>query len=126
MEYLPKELKYDNGYSWIKVEGKKVIVGIAKPLADATKEFVFIDLPELKEIKKGEVYVSLESVKWSGHLESPLSGKIVEVNNDLFNNPEKINSEPYSNWIMKLVDVSDDKDLMDADTKVANLTCNVK
>ena len=75
------------------------------------KQFVFVDLPKLKDIKQGEVYVSLESVKWSGHLKSPVSGRIVEVNTELIDSPELINQDPYGRgWIMR-VEVSDLQEL---------------
>jgi glycine cleavage system H protein len=65
---------------------------------------VFIQLPEKnKKIKKGETYCSLEAIKWSGHLSSPLSGEIIEVNKPLFDDPSIINKDPYEKgWIVKL------------------------
>ena len=55
-----------------------------------------------KMIKKGETYVSLEAVKWSGHLSSPVSGEIIDVNEELFDEPSLINRDPYGSWIMKV------------------------
>ncbi|HDD70904.1 MAG TPA: glycine cleavage system protein H [Candidatus Woesearchaeota archaeon] len=89
--------------SWVKKEGNTAIVGLKKEIAEKVKEFVFIKLPEKgKEIKKGEEYVSVESVKWSGHFESPVSGQIIEVNESLFDEPSKINKDPENTWIMKV------------------------
>lgn len=100
---LPEDLLYNKDYSWVKVKDDIAIVGIIEPAAKKVQEFVFIKLPEKdKEITKGEVYVSLEAVKWSGHLSSPVSGKIIEVNEDLFDEPSEINKNPYESWIMKV------------------------
>lgn len=103
MESLPKELKYTRDYSWVKVDGDTAIVGIVEPAAKKVKEFVFIKLPQKgKKLKAGETYVSVEAVKWSGHLSSPVSGEVIDVNDPLFDEPSKINKEPYKNWIMKI------------------------
>ncbi len=114
---FPKDLKYNKDYSWVKIEGNKAIVGIVGPAAKKVKEFVFIKLPEKgKKIKQGENYVSVEAVKWSGHLSSPVTGEIIEVNDSLFDEPSKINKEPYKNWIMKvkLDDSKETEKLLDA------------
>lgn len=102
-EKFPSELKYNQDYSWVELNNGVVKVGVIKPSAEKVKQFVFIDLPEEgKQIEEGENYVSLEAVKWSGHLSSPVSGKIVDVNQDLFDEPSKINQDPYDSWIMKV------------------------
>jgi len=98
-----KDLFFDEKESWVSIDSDIATIGITKDSAEKVKEFVFIDLPKKgKTIKKGEVYVSLEAVKWSGHIESPLSGEIVEVNERLFDQPSLINNSPYDSWIIKL------------------------
>lgn len=117
-EEYPKELKYNKDYSWVKKDGDRVSVGIISPSAKKVKEFVFIKLPEKeKDIKRGDTYVSVEAVKWSGHLSSPVSGKITEVNEALFDEPAKINEDPYGSWIMKveLKDPEEFDGLMDSE-----------
>ncbi|MFW5879845.1 MAG: glycine cleavage system protein H [bacterium] len=113
---IPNELKYNEDNSWVKVEGDTATVGITEPAAKKVQEFVFIQLPQKEKIKQGEKYVSIEAVKWSGHLTSPVSGEIIEVNDSLFDEPGKINQEPYKNWIMKvkLDDPKEVENLMDA------------
>ena len=111
-------LLYNNDYSWVRVEGRIATVGVNDVGAKLADEFVFIKLPEKgKEIKKGETYVSLEAVKWSGHLTSPVSGKIIEVNEKVFDDPAMINKAPYEQWIMKveLKSTEELKELMDAE-----------
>ncbi|MEM4266606.1 MAG: glycine cleavage system protein GcvH [Candidatus Nanoarchaeia archaeon] len=100
---LPADLLYNKDYSWVKLRGDVAEVGIIEPAAKKVKEFVFIKLPEKsKIIKQGDTYVSLEAVKWSGHLSSPVSGEVIEVNEKLFDEPSKINRDPYGSWIMKV------------------------
>ena len=99
---LPDDLKYTKDNSWVKVDGDIAIIGITDLGAKQVKEFVFIKLPEKGHIIKGSTYVSLESVKWSGHLSSPVSGEIIDVNEVLFDDPSRINKNPYGSWIMKV------------------------
>jgi len=100
---FPKNLKYNKDYSWVKVEGDTAILGIIGPGTKKVKEFVFIMLPEKgKKIKKGEKYVSLEAIKWTGHLSCPVTGEIISVNTPLFDEPSKINDDGYKNWIAKI------------------------
>ncbi len=116
---FPEKLYYNDDYSWVRLDGDTAVVGVSDFGAKLVKQFVFVELPKKgKEIKKGDVYVSLESIKWSGHLKSPVSGTIVDVNESLFDNPEIINKEPYGKgWIMKvkLSDKNELKELMNAD-----------
>ncbi len=125
-ECFPEKFLYDKGYSWVKIEGDVAEVGIARPLASAAKEFIFIELPKKGYIKKNDVYVSLESVKWTGHLESPVEGEIIEVNNKLFDEPSLINKEPYKNWIMKVKLSKKPDDLLNAEQKSKEAKCEVK
>lgn len=114
---LPNDLKYTKDYSWVKIQKNVATIGIVEPAAKKVQEFVFIQLPEKnKKIKKGETYVSVEAIKWSGHLTSPLTGEIIEVNNSLFDEPSKINKDPYNNWIMKvnLEDENEIKELLNS------------
>jgi len=99
---LPKDLKYSE-YVWAKASRDTVTLGITDYALKQTKEIVFIDLPKKgKTIKKGDTFVSLESVKWSGHVQSPVSGFVSEVNDSLFDAPEKLNKDPYVSWVCKI------------------------
>lgn len=116
---LPSNLLYNQDYSWIKIEGDVAILGIIKPACDKVQEFVFVKLSEKgQKIKKGETYASLEAIKWSGHLSSPFTGEIVEVNKEIFDEPSIINEDPYGKgWIakIKLVNKEEKDDLVSAD-----------
>ena len=88
--------------SWAKISGDTATIGITEETAKKVKEFVFIKLPKKGDkIKKGSKYVSLESIKWSGHLSSPLSGEVIAVNESLEDHPSKLNKTP-STWIIKI------------------------
>lgn len=100
---FPKDLKYSKDYSWVKLEGDTATVGVVAPAAKKVREFVFIQLPEKGgRVKQGDRYVSLEAVKWSGHLSSPVSGEVTAVNDSLFDEPGAINQDPYGSWVMKV------------------------
>ncbi len=121
---LPDDLLYDDEYSWVKVDGDIATVGLIEPAVKKVDEFVFIKLPEKgNKIKKGQEYVALEAVKWSGHVSSPVSGEIIEVNEELFDEPSRINHDPYGSWIMKvkLENKEELKQLYDAEEKAKRL-----
>ena len=103
-ENFPENLRYNKDYSWVKLEGDTAVLGVIKPAADRVKEFVFIKLPKKGQaVKAGEVYASVEAVKWSGHLSSPFTGEIIEVHDELFDDPAIINRNPYGEgWIAKI------------------------
>lgn len=113
---LPKNLRYSE-YVWVKAEGGNATLGITGYGLKQTKEIVFIDLPKKgQKLKKGDTFVSLESVKWSGHVASPVSGEVTDVNDSLFDAPEKLNKDPYGVWVckIKLQNPEELKGLMDS------------
>ncbi|MDD4049746.1 MAG: glycine cleavage system protein H [Candidatus ainarchaeum sp.] len=114
---LPDNLLYNKDSSWIKIDKDIATLGVIEPIAKTLKEFLFIKFSDLKTIKKKEIYASLETLKWSGHLTSPLSGEIIEINQDLYDSPEKINKEPYASWIIKIKfsDLKEIKELFKAE-----------
>lgn len=113
------DLLYDQNYSWVKINGDEAILGITKPAADKVQEFVFANLPEKgQKLSQGDTYASLEAMKWSGHLSSPLSGEVVEVNDEVFEEPSIINQDPYGKgWLakIKLTNPEEKKDLFTAE-----------
>ena len=111
---FPENLLYNKDYSWVKIDGDTATLGLIGPAASQVEEFVFIQLPEKgQKLNRGDNYISLEAVKWSGHLSSPLSGEVVEVNSPLFDEPGTINQDPYGEgWIVK-IKMSDQKETED-------------
>lgn len=89
--------------TWVKIDNGVATMGINKESAAKVDEFMFVKMPEIgSEVVKGEVYVSLEAIKWSGHLESPVSGKVIEVNEEVYDEPSLINSDSEKAWICKI------------------------
>jgi len=116
---LPKNLKFSPDYVWVSVENNIASLGVTEYGLKAAKEIVFIDLPKLGPITKGDDIFSLESVKWSGHLVSPVSGEVIEVNEPIFDEPEALNKDPYGTWICKVKLSNPDELNMLMDSKTA-------
>jgi glycine cleavage system H protein len=113
MSKIIEGLRYSEDHEWVKVEGNIAEIGITDYAQDSLGDITYADLPEVgDEVKAGEEFGALESVKASSELLSPVSGKVSEVNGDLENAPEKINEDPYGTWIIK-VELSDPKELDD-------------
>ena len=115
---FPEKLKYTNDHEWIKVDGNTGTIGVTEYAQGELGDVVFVDIdPDLSEIKKGESFGTIEAVKTVSDMFAPCTGKIVEVNKDLTDNPELVNSNPYGKgWMVKveIADLSDLNDLLDS------------
>ena len=112
---FPAELKYTKDHEWIKMEGDIAVVGISDFAQDALGDVVFINLPEVgDEVTAGESFGDVESVKAVSDVNSPVTGVVVEVNEELSDSPENLNSDPYGSWIIKVEKITATEDLMDA------------
>jgi glycine cleavage system H protein len=108
---LINELKYSKSHEWVRVEGNKAYFGITDYAQDHLGEVVFADLPEQgREIKIEEAVAVLESVKAVADIFSPISGTVVEVNEEILDNPAEINANPYESWFIA-VEMSDPSEL---------------
>jgi len=106
-----KELLYSNDHEWVKVDGDKAYVGITDFAQSSLGDVVFIELPEVDtEFSKNDVFGAIESVKAASDMNIPVSGKVVEVNDELVDNPAAVNEDPYGNW-MVAVELSDKGEL---------------
>ena len=117
-ESYPDELHYHEAHAWVRVEGDTATFGITWYAQDALGEVVFYEPPEVgAEVTKDQAYAEVESVKAVSDVYAPLSGEIVAVNEDLSDNPELINEDPYGpGWLVrvKLSNSSEVDELMDA------------
>ena len=114
---FPAELKYTKDHEWLKMEGDIAVVGISDFAQDALGDVVFINLPEVgDEVTAGESFGDVESVKAVSDLISPVTGVIVAVNEGLEDAPEALNEDPYANWIIKVEEITDKEELLDAAT----------
>ncbi len=104
----PAELRYSEEHEWVKEEGEKVRIGITDFAQSELGDIVFVELPEVgDEITADEPFGSVESVKTVSELYAPISGKVVEVNEDLEDSPEFVNESPYEKAWMIVVEPSD-------------------
>ncbi len=101
---MPEELYYHEEHSWARVDGNTVTVGMTDFFQKEAGDIVFVDLPEEEdEVEQGEVCGKIQSRKWIGKLVAPVSGEIVEINEDLEDDTTLINSDPYGKgWILKI------------------------
>ncbi|NJE02257.1 glycine cleavage system protein GcvH [Thermococcus sp. JdF3] len=119
-EYRVKEgLYYTKDHEWVQVlDDGTVLVGISDYAQKELGDLAYVELPETgSELNKGDVLCELESVKAVSEVYAPVSGEVVEVNEELEDSPELINEDPYENWIVKLKPGNLDeelKELMDA------------
>lgn len=104
----PKELRYSEEHEWVKTEGNLVRVGITDFAQSELGDIVFVELPEVgATLQADEPFGSVESVKTVSELYAPISGKVVEVNEDLNDNPEFVNESPYEKAWMIVIEPAD-------------------
>jgi len=117
---FPKDLKYSPKDEWIKVEGNNASIGISDYAQDALSDIVYLEYAVSvgDAVSKGDILGTVESVKAASDVYFPISGTILEVNEDLLDTPENVNSDPYGeSWIIKLELSSPEEleELMDAE-----------
>jgi len=113
---MPDELYYHEEHSWARVDGNRVTVGMDDMFQKEAGDIVFVDLPdEEDEVEQGEVCGKIQSRKWIGKLCAPVSGEIVEINEELEDDTGLINQDPYGKgWIVVI-------EATDAENELANL-----
>ena len=101
---IPKELKYTEDHEWVKVDGDTATVGITDHAQSELGDIIFIEFPEINDLfERMEPFGTIEAVKTVADLFSPLNGKIIEINKELEDSPELVNSDPYGKgWIVKV------------------------
>ncbi len=111
MEF-PSNLKYSEEHEWVRVEGNKAYIGITEFAQSELGDIVFVELPEVgATLKQDEPFGSVESVKTVSELYAPVSGTVVEVNGELEDAPELVNSSSYDKAWMIVVELSDASEL---------------
>ncbi|WP_449620372.1 glycine cleavage system protein GcvH [Robertmurraya sp. Marseille-Q9965] len=115
----PKELRYSKEHEWVKIEGENARIGITDFAQSELGDIVFVELPEIgDEVTANEPFGSVESVKTVSELYAPISGKVVEINEELNDSPEFVNESPYEKaWMIVIepADASDVEKLMSAE-----------
>ncbi|MDW0117562.1 glycine cleavage system protein GcvH [Sporosarcina thermotolerans] len=108
----PKDLRYSEEHEWVKDESGKYRIGITHFAQAELGDIVFVELPQVgDEVKADEPFGSVESVKTVSELYAPISGKVVEVNEELEDSPELVNESPYEGAWMIVVEASNDSEL---------------
>lgn len=126
MSNIPKELRYSTSHEWVRPEGNGVFtVGITDHAQELLGDMVFVDLPDVDdEVSTGDDVAVAESVKAASDVYAPITGKVVEVNEDLDDSPELVNSDPYGDgWLYKIQaeDEGEVDGLMDAEGYEASI-----
>jgi len=117
----PADLKYSKSHEWVKLEDGVAVIGISDFAQDALGDVVFVNLPAVgDEVVAGETFGDVESVKAVSDLISPVSGVVLEVNEELDDAPESLNEDPYGAWIIKVENVTDQEELLTADAYEAH------
>ena len=113
---FPNDLMYPKSHEWIKMqEDGTALVGLSDYAQDALGDLVFVNLPEAgDEVSAGEPFADVESVKAVSDVYSPLTGVVDAINDNLLDTPEAINEAPYDAWFIKVSDITDKEELMDA------------
>ena len=109
---VPDDRKYTEEHEWVQVEGDLALVGITDFAANELGDVVFVELPEVgSEFSQGDTVGTIESVKAVADLYLPISGEVVEINNDVVDSPELVNSSPLDDgWLVK-IKMNDDTEL---------------
>ena len=100
----PQDLKYTKEHEWVRVEGDIGAVGITDHAQEELGDIVYVELPKLgARVEKGKTLGSVESVKAVSEIYAPVSGEVIEVNEELANTPEQINKDPHgAAWLVKI------------------------
>jgi glycine cleavage system H protein len=108
----PKDLRYSEEHEWVKVEGEKVRVGITHFAQHELGDIVFVELPEVgTEVTIDQPFGSVESVKTVSELYAPVSGTVVEINEELNDSPEFVNESPYEKAWMIVIETTDSSEV---------------
>ena len=124
MSDIPEELKYTREHVWVKVEGDVAVIGVTDYAQEQLGDILFVELPEADEdISAGDIFTELESSRTTSEVAAPVSGTIIESNEELDDSPVLLNEDAYANWIIKvrLFDDSELDELLSADEYEAGL-----
>ena len=120
MSIIPEELKYTKSHEWVREEEGENVIGLTDYAQSALGDIVFINLPEEgDDVVAGETFSDVESVKAVSDVFSPVTGTVAAINEDLLDNPALVNEDPYEAWMIRVKNVSDTEDLLDAEAYAA-------
>jgi glycine cleavage system H protein len=114
----PSDLKYTKDHEWVRFAGDRAQVGITDYAQKQLGDIVYLELPEVgRSVSKGEAFGTVESVKAVSELFAPVAGEVVEVNTELAQKPESVNTDPHTAWmiVLRVADAGDAGELLEAD-----------
>ena len=111
----PDHLRYTKSHEWVRKDGDTYVIGLSDFAQDELGDIVFVNLPqEGDSVSVGEAFSDVESVKAVSDVLSPISGTVVAVNEELLDDPAKVNADPYGAWFVKVENVTEEEELLDA------------
>lgn len=119
MAIIKEDLYYSEEHEWVSVDGTTATIGVTDFAQDSMGDIVFVELPEVDSVvQSGDPIGVLESVKAVSDIYTPVSGKVVEINDSLEDEPELVNADPYANYILvvELDNTEQLENLMDAES----------
>jgi len=112
---FPSDLLYAKSHEWVRKDGDTYVIGLSDFAQDELGDIVFVNLPqEGDSVSVGEAFSDVESVKAVSDVLSPVSGTVVAVNEELLDDPAKVNTDPYGAWFVKVENVTEEEELLDA------------
>lgn len=112
MSQVPENLKYSKDHEWVRVEGTKAYIGVTYFAQEELGDIVFVELPEPgTKLSVDETFGTVESVKTVSDMFAPVSGEVVEINQELVDNPEFVNESPYEKGWMVAIEMSNPDEL---------------
>ena len=112
---FPSDLLYAKSHEWVRKDGDTYVIGLSDFAQDELGDIVFVNLPqEGDSVSVGEAFSDVESVKAVSDVLSPISGTVVAVNEELMDDPAKVNADPYGAWFVKVENVTEEEELLDA------------
>ena len=111
-----EKILYSKTHEWIKWEGEEITIGISDFAQSELGDVVFVNLPEVNDtLTVGESFADVESVKAVSDIISPIDGEVLEINEDLLDQPELINQDALNSWFIKVTNVTNEDDLLTYD-----------
>jgi len=118
----PKNLMYTSEHEWVKLDGNIATIGITDFAQSELGDIIFLEFPNIDEhFSSGDIFGTIEAVKTVSDMYMPLTGKIIDINEDLNDSPEKVNDDPYKNgWMVKIQieDNIDKSELLDSQSYI--------
>ena len=120
MPNIPENLRYTASHEWVSEEDGVYTIGLTDFAQDSLGDLVFINLPQVgDDVEAGEAFSDVESVKAVSDVISPVTGSVSAVHEELADEPQKMNEDPYGAWFIRVKDITDTEELLSAEEYAA-------